>query len=111
MANDASIKRCTAADKLGAVLAEIAILDKQADKLRDEIKSRGDGAYEGDLFRVTVKSSTEYRLDMKAVRAKLSPQFITANEHGTDKVTLKCVARSGRELQRSLEQAAQRVAA
>lgn len=85
-------------DSLGPLLAQQAELKKQIDAVKDKLRAEGVGAYEGELFRVTVSESISYKLDMKAVRAKLSPQFIRANESPVVKVDVKCVARNNDKL-------------
>lgn len=84
-----------AVDALGKLNAEIAELTHKANALKDEIKSAGDGAYEGDLFRATVSTTARETLDMKAVREKLSRQFIQANTNVTSVTAIKVVSRNG----------------
>jgi len=86
-------------DTLGPLLAQKADLEKQIGQIKDKLKAEGCGAYEGELFRVTVSESISYKLDMKAVRAKLSAQFIRANESAITKIDIKCVARNNSGLQ------------
>lgn len=81
-------------DDLGHLQAQIAELTKRADVLKAQLKSRGDGAYEGGLFRVTVSTTERETLDMAAVREKLSPQFISAHTNVTKVVTVKVSARN-----------------
>ena len=83
-------------DTLGHLLAQIADLTKRADAIKSSLRELGDGAYEGELFRVSVSTSQRETLDMKAVREKLSPQFIRAHTNVTDVVTVKCAARNGK---------------
>lgn len=66
-------------DKIGVIKATIAPQLEALKKLEDELKGEGPGAYEGALFRATVSDYEQKRLDMDAVRAKLSAQFIRAN--------------------------------
>lgn len=80
-------------DRIGALKASIAPLEKQLKKLQDELKARGAGRYEGELYDASVILSTRESLDMAAVRAKLSHQFITANTRETEVVTLKVTAK------------------
>jgi hypothetical protein len=83
-------------DELGVLQAQIAELTKRANEIKDELKAQGDGAYEGDLYRVTVSTSERRTLDMEAVREKLSPQFIAAHTNVTPVVTVRCAARTGK---------------
>jgi cell division protein FtsB len=86
-----------AIDQLGDLQAQIAELTTRAKAIKDEIKELGDGAYEGELFRVTVSTSERETLDMAAVREKLSPQFIRAHTNVTPVVTVRCVSRNGKK--------------
>ena len=58
----------------------------------DAIKAEGDGEYfgEGDNYLV-IKTTKVGRLDLKAVRRKLTPQFITRHTHEQDvtKINIK----------------------
>jgi hypothetical protein len=87
-----------AIDDLGRLLAEKAALELKIKAIKADLGELEDGAYEGDLFRVTVTHSTRDTLDMKAVRAKLSRQFIQANTTTSEVVTINCKARTGEEL-------------
>ena len=70
----------TTIDALGTLQVEIAKLEARAKMLKDMLIEAGPGSYEGEKFKVTVtQASTREQLDMKAVRAKLSPQFLTAH--------------------------------
>lgn len=82
-------------DDLGRVKAEMARLAEREKALRDQIVEAGVGAYEGDLFRATVSDVERSILDMDAVRAKLSPQFIRANSSVVCSTTVRVVARKG----------------
>lgn len=67
-ANDISL---TNIDKLGMLLAQIADLTAQADKIKDEIKDAatlGAGnVFEGNLFKATVVESNRKVVDWKAI--------------------------------------------
>jgi len=80
-------------DALGAIKAQIAALEEREKELRDEVAAMGAGSHEGELFKVTVIMTERETLDMKAVRAKLSPQFITAHTRVTPVTTVKVAAR------------------
>ena len=56
----------TQADQLGALLAEIAILEKQAEAIKAAMKEVG-GVHEGVLFRSTVVESNRPVTDWKAL--------------------------------------------
>ena len=81
-------------DQLGLIKAQLAGLKAQEEALRAVLIEQGPGAYEGELFRVTVSESERCTLDMAAVRAKLSRQFIQANTTVTPVVTVKVSARN-----------------
>lgn len=66
-------------DSYGILRAEMAELFRKEKILRQEFDKLPVGAYEGELFRLAVSDVETERLDMKAVRQKLSPQFISAH--------------------------------
>lgn len=70
-------------DQLGHLRAQIDKLLLEEKTLRDGFikanKSGGFTVFEGLLFTVKIVSGTRKVLDMKAVRAKLSKQFLTAH--------------------------------
>ena len=80
-------------DDLGVLQAQIAELEGKAKVIKDTLKAEGAGAYEGDLFRATVSVSDRETLDMKAVREKLSPQFISAHTKVTSVACVKVSAK------------------
>jgi hypothetical protein len=88
----------SAVDRLGVLMAEIARLEKEASKIKETIKAHGVGTVEGDLFQATVSVSERATLDMDAVRAKLSPQFITAHTRLTQVVAVRVAARKERKV-------------
>ncbi|UGY15199.1 hypothetical protein HAP48_0042860 [Bradyrhizobium septentrionale] len=75
-------------DELGLLEAQIADIETKAQPLRDQIKAMGAGAYEGDLFRAVVSEYERKNLNMKAVKKKLSPQFIRAHTKYTPTTSL-----------------------
>lgn len=82
-------------DELGRLKAQIADLEAREKELKAALEAFGPGAYEGALFRATISDSVRATLDMVAVRAKLSAQFIRA--HTTERAvrTVRVVARNG----------------
>jgi len=82
-----------AIDQLGLLKAEIATLTDKAKILEAEIKAMGPGAHNGTLYDATVSEVSTDRLDMDAVRAKLSPQFIRAHTTTTESLRLTVRAR------------------
>ena len=82
-------------DDLGALKARIADLEAQEKALKQALADLSPGAYEGDLFRLTISESERETLDMKAVREKLSPQWMRAHTNVTNVRTLRVSARNG----------------
>lgn len=80
-------------DRLGALQAQIATLEAEAKKIKQTLIAKGAGAYEGELFRAVVSVSERNTLDMDAVRAKLSPQFIAAHTKTTEVATVRTNAK------------------
>lgn len=93
-----AIRNRAAIDAYGKLAAQIAELKAQQDALKDQFADWGEGAYEGDTFRITVSKTERETLDMKAVRAKLSRQFIAANTKVTPVTTIRAVARTAEEV-------------
>lgn len=90
-------------DDLGRVLAQITDLEKIETSLKGKLKSEGDGAYEGDLFRATVSTAEIESLDKEAMILKLrelgvSHQWFAANTNRSVKTVVKVVARNGVEM-------------
>lgn len=85
-------------DRLGHIKAMIADLKAEEQALRDVLIENGPGAYEGELFRATVSASERATLDMAAVRAKLTRQFILAHTNVTEVITVRLAARSNARL-------------
>jgi hypothetical protein len=81
-------------DALGTIKARVADLTATEKVLRDALAGHGPGEYEGDRWRATVSVGERSNLDMDAVRAKLSPQFIAAHTTTTPTTTVKVVART-----------------
>lgn len=82
-----------AVDELGALKASIADLTARETYLKQLIAGDGPGAHEGLDWRATVSVSVRETLDMEAVRAKLSPQFIRAHTRETEVTTVRVSAR------------------
>jgi hypothetical protein len=85
-------------DELGTIKAAIADLEAKERILKDKLTAAGVGAHEGRIFRATVTVSERSTLDMAAVRAKLSPQFIAAHSRVSEVTVVKVVARNGLRL-------------
>ena len=82
-------------DELGELLAIEAELKGKIDVIKARLKAEGPGAYEGELFRAVVSDSTAKRLDMIAVREKLTEQFIRAHTNVVLSRSVKVFSRSG----------------
>ena len=81
-------------DAFGELKAQIAALELKLKPLKDQLASLGQGAYEGEKFRITVSESVRSTLDMEAVRAKLSQQFIRAHTTETEVTSVSAKART-----------------
>lgn len=92
----------TTVDRLGYLRAQLAALRIEEKALQDVLTEQGPGAYEGELFRATVSQFERSTLDMDAVRAKLSPQFIRANTSIKEVTTVRVVSRNAVELMEKL---------
>jgi len=80
-------------DRIGLIKAQIAPQLEELENLQKQLKDFGPGVYPGTHFDATVSQHERDSLDMAAVRAKLSPQFITAHTKTSVVTTLKVVAR------------------
>jgi hypothetical protein len=80
-------------DRIGSLKAQIAPLEKQLKKLEAELKAQGPGRYEGVNYDATISAYVMSRLDMDAVRAKLSAQFIRSHTIESDVVKITVSAR------------------
>ena len=59
-------------DRLGALKAQIAELEREADAIAESLRAQGKGSYEGSLFRATVSDETLVStFDAAAAKAKL----------------------------------------
>ena len=70
-------------NELADTKAEIAKLKEHEDFIKNKLIEFGEGAYHGDKHDVTVTEVERKTLDMKAVKKKLSRQFISANTKTT----------------------------
>lgn len=70
------IEQCVQIDTLGSLMAQIAELTKQADKIKDELKDRasisGEKSFEGASFKATYSESNRSTVDWKAIAVELS---------------------------------------
>ena len=83
-------------DRMGQLKAQMASLETEYDKLKATlVEEVGVGAFEGEMFRVSVSVSSRETLDMEAVRNHLSPQFIRAHTKVSETTTVRVTARKG----------------
>jgi hypothetical protein len=82
-------------DALGELKAQIAALELKEKELKKALGDLKPGAYEGELFRLSISETERETLDMKAVREKLSPQWMRAHTNVTNVRTLRVSARNG----------------
>ena len=85
-------------DALGTLKAQIAELQLQEKALKANLADLTPGAYEGEQFRLSISVAERETLDMEAVRAHLSRQFIAAHTNVKEVRTVRVSARSGKEL-------------
>ena len=85
----------TTIDALGELKAQIAALELKEKELKKALGDLKPGAYEGELFRLSISETERETLDMKAVREKLSPQWMRAHTNVTNVRTLRVSARNG----------------
>jgi len=85
-------------DDLGTLKAQIADLELQEKALKAALQDLPAGAYEGELFRLSISQSERETLDMAAVREHLSRQFIQAHTRVTPVRTVKVSARNGQQV-------------
>lgn len=81
----------TEIDTLGELLAEIAALNKRADKIKEALKDRanlsGEKSFEGDLFKATYIESNRSVVDWKAIAKEAGiPAELIAKHTGTTAV-------------------------
>ena len=81
-------------DKLAKIRSQMDDLKKQEAEIVNSLKSQGTGTYEGTEHYAIVSEATRKTLDMKAVRAKLSRQFIQANTNETTSIQLRLMGYS-----------------
>lgn len=88
----------TLVDKIGDLKAQIAKLESVFNADVARLKAMGVDRYFGEWFEVNVFDQEQNRLDMEAVRAKLTPQFIAAHTTTKNvrvaKVTARLIAKS-----------------
>ena len=71
-------------DRIAELSATITALNAEKQELLDLLKAEGEGKYYGTEHYVVVSRSERSTLDPKAVRKKLSRQFIVAHTRVTE---------------------------
>jgi hypothetical protein len=66
-------------DRLGAVKAELSVLQAQEKALRDELIRRGSSSLEGAVYSATITDAVRWTLDTGAVRAKMGGDWYDAH--------------------------------
>jgi len=85
-------------DKLATIRAQINFLKEEEAKIVELLKKRGAGTYKGTEHYAVVSEVTRKTLDMKAVREKLSRQFIQANTNESTSVQLRLMGYSKKDV-------------
>ena len=72
----ADVEQCVQIDTLGSLMAQIAELTKQADKIKEELKDRasisGEKSFEGATYKATYTETNRSTVDWKAIAAEMS---------------------------------------
>ena len=87
-------------DKIGTLRASIADLQAELKELETLAKGEGDGAYEGDLFRITISTSDRKTVAWKKIADKMgaSNQMIAGNTSLTQVTALRCSSKLGKNI-------------
>ena len=80
-------------DRLGALNETLKSLKTEADAIKVELKKAGIEHADGDDFHLDVITQERSYLDQKAVKAKLSSQFLTAHTRVSTVRSYKVVRR------------------
>jgi hypothetical protein len=80
-------------DLIGEMKAQIAPTLAKLASMEKRLKAHGPGRYAGLSYQATIFEQTREQLDMAAVKAKLSHQFLTAHTSEKNVVVLKVTAR------------------
>jgi hypothetical protein len=87
--------KATQVDTLGLLLAQIAELEAKANLIKQDLKSQGQGSYEGSMFKATVIVSNRSNVDFKQVFAECSvpAEIIARNTKLQEVSTVKLTSR------------------
>ena len=86
-------------DNLGALLAQISDLTKQADKIKDSLKEEaslsGQKSFEGDLFKAAYIETNRSTVDWKAIAKALNipAELIAQHTKTSARYTVNCDAK------------------
>lgn len=83
-----------AVDDLGILAAQMTALEAKAKAIKAKLIASGRESINGNFYRATVSKYDQTRLDMDAVRAKLTPQFIARHSQTAEvtKVLVKALS-------------------
>jgi hypothetical protein len=93
-----AVEQCVKIDTLGSLMAQIAELTKQADKIKEELKDRasitGEKSFEGASYKATYSESNRSTVDWKAIAAEMSipADLIAKHTKSTAVYTIKTTA-------------------
>jgi len=76
-------------DELASVRDQLKALTAREKYLKEIFRKGGDAIYRGDQHQVEIKFTTRPQLDMEAVRAHLSAEFIAANTGEVDVMNIR----------------------
>ena len=82
-------------DEIGMLQAQMAPLAERLREHKDALAERGDGEYEGGLFRATVSTALREGLIAEKVREFLHPNQLRAATKITEVTSVRVVARKG----------------
>lgn len=83
-------------DELGALKADIAELEAREKALRDELVRRKITVAEGALFRATVATAVQWRLDNAAIKSAMDDRWVRQHSRQSLVTTVAVKARIGK---------------
>jgi hypothetical protein len=75
-------------DKLGALNADLAALNKKIREIKDKLIASGYGEIEGKSYRAVISIKESVRLDPKVVRSLLSPAEVAMASKVSESVSV-----------------------
>jgi hypothetical protein len=85
-------------NELAEIRAQMQLLNQRESDIKETLKSYGQGTYKGTEHYAVVSEVTRKTLDMKAVREKLSRQFIQANTNESTSIQLRLMGYSKKDV-------------